>query len=85
MFNEISRHKFAYAILIVLLVGHVIAFLSLWPSRPGMRIVAGSLSAMYFFWGILTHVKSSHLTKAIVKEYLFAALLAGTIIFLLTF
>lgn len=85
MFNELSRHKLAYTILVILLIAHVIAFLYFWPSRSGMRIVALSLTASYFFWGIFTHVKSNHLTKEIVKEYLFAALLGGAIVLLLTF
>lgn len=84
MLDELSRHKIAYIMLFFILLIHVVLFFTLWPSRMGLRVVAGTLASSYFLWGIFTHVKSAYLTKAIVKEYLFAALLAGAILFFLT-
>lgn len=84
MFSEINRHKIAYFILIMLLVLHVGFFLTMWPDKNGLRIASLSLAASYFCWGVFAHVKAQHINGRIVREYLFSALLAGAMLFFLT-
>lgn len=81
---EFHHHKVAYFILVCILVFHILLYLYLWPNMAMLRVLSASLAASYFFWGVFAHVKSNHITKKIVKEYFFAALLGGTILFLLT-
>ena len=84
MFNELSRHKLAYGILVGLLLVHVGFFLVLWPDKMGLRIASSSLAVTYFCWGIFAHVKAQHINGRIIREYLFTSLLAGGMLFFLT-
>lgn len=84
MLDELNRHKIAYAILFLLLFIHVGLFLIQWPNQTSMRIVAASLATTYFCWGVFAHVKAQHINSQIVKEYFFTSLLAGSMLFFLT-
>jgi hypothetical protein len=84
MFIELSRHKLAYSILLMLLFVHVCFFLAVWPDKTSLRIAALSFGLTYFCWGIFAHVKSQHLNRRIVREYFFVSLLAGGMLFFLT-
>jgi hypothetical protein len=84
MFNELHNHRVAYLILIMILFVHVSLFFVIWPDRLGERVVALTLATSYFCWGIFAHVKAQHITRQIVREYLFASLLAGGMLFFLT-
>ncbi|MEO8581238.1 MAG: hypothetical protein ABI425_01520 [Patescibacteria group bacterium] len=84
MFDELNRHKVAYTFLILLLLLHVGFFLMMWPDKNGLRIASFSMSFTYFCWGVFAHVKAQHINKRIVIEYFFTALLAGGMLFFLT-
>jgi hypothetical protein len=84
MFNELYQHKVAYIILTVILILHIILFLSVWPTTWALRVVALSLTVSYFCWGVFAHVKAQHITRQIVREYLFASLLGGGMLLFLT-
>lgn len=84
MFDELYHHRFAYTLLVALLTVHIFFYFLVWPDRFMLRILSASLAVSYFSWGVMTHVKANHITKQIVKEYLYAALLAGSMLFLLT-
>lgn len=84
MLYEVTRHKVAYTILLFVLLLHVILFFVVWPDKNALRMLSVSLGFSYFSWGVFAHVKSQHITKNIVKEYLFASLVGTTILFLLT-
>jgi len=81
---ELKHHMIAYTILILLLTIHILLFMGLWPQTAAQRIIAVSLGCCYFFWGILAHVKSKHITKRIAREYFFAALLGSGILIFIT-
>ena len=84
MLYELLKHKLSYTLLAMILFINVGYFFLVWPQSAAMRIGAVSMSASYFFWGVFSHVKSNRITKAVVREYFFAALLAGGMLYLLT-
>lgn len=84
MIHELRRHAIAYFLLLIVLVSHVVLFMSLWPNTAQQRLVAVSLACTYFLWGVLTHIKTKYITSKIIQEYAFAALLAGGLLVLLT-
>lgn len=84
MLDEILQHKLAYTLLTFLLILHVIYFFAIWPDIFAFRVGAFSFGFSYFCWGVFAHVKAQHITKQIMREYFFAALLAVAIILMLT-
>lgn len=84
MIYEISRHKLAYTILLLILGLHVLLYFATWPNMIALRLIAISLAFSYCCWGILAHVKSRHVTKQIVREYVAVSVFAGAILLLLT-
>jgi hypothetical protein len=83
--REIARHRYAYIFLglgITVLIG---LYMGAWPDRNWQRVIAVTFSAFYIIWGLITHVKSSHLTRNIIYEYLGIGILGGAILMLLTF
>lgn len=84
MRDELKKHKLAYLVLIAGILIFVFLFLGAWPDRWIQRLVVVAMSAYYFFWGILTHVKTSTITKSVVWEYGMVALLAGVLLLLIT-
>jgi len=85
MIREFKNHKIGYISLTFILFVFVLLFLQLWPDRIKQRFLALSMSIFYFIWGVLVHKKANHISKKVVFEYLAVSLLAGSILFLLTF
>jgi hypothetical protein len=82
--REIFRHRFAYIFLIIGVFIMIGLYLAAWPDHTWQRIIAVSFSLFYIFWGIIAHVKSSHLTRNIVLEYVGISILGGAVLLLLT-
>lgn len=76
MWYELSRHKVAYLILSLVMIGFVMAYLAFWPHRWWLRILSVAMAMFYVAWGITTHVKTRAITKQVVYEYLGVAGLA---------
>lgn len=85
MLKEIRKHKLNYLVLIVGLVLGVVLFLGSWPDRKLQRFVSIGIAAFYFIWGVLTHLKESHISRRVVLEYLGVGVLAGLLLVLITF
>ncbi len=82
--KEIQTHKYAYAVLVMLLVGFTILFLAVWPNRYFQRIVVIFLAISYFFWGVATHLKTDHISPRVVLEYLGVSSLAAALLLFVT-
>lgn len=85
MIREFKNHKVGYVFLTFVLFVFVLLFLQFWPDRLKQRFLALGISTFYFIWGVFVHKKAKHISKKIVYEYLAVSLLAGSILFLLTF
>jgi hypothetical protein len=48
------------------------------------RYLAVGMGTFYFFWGLITHVKSTKITSDIVFEYLAMSMLAVLLLILIT-
>lgn len=83
--QELRRHKKAYLALAIGLLSLGGLFFLAWPDRAQQRWLALALILFYFFWGVTTHVKTERLTPQVVLEYLAVSLLAGLLLFLITF
>jgi hypothetical protein len=81
---ELLRHKLAYFSLILGLVGMTILFLAVWPNLALQRGVVVLMSVYYFSWGIITHVKTDHITRKVLYEYAGISILAGLLLLLIT-
>jgi hypothetical protein len=81
---EFSKHKLAYVVLVVGLVALTVAFMAVWPNRMSERGLILAISLFYFLWGVITHVKSEHISRRIVFEYASIALLASVALLLIT-
>jgi hypothetical protein len=84
MIGEIKTHPVAYIILVTLLTLFVVAFLAAWPNHALQRMVAVGMGATYMIWGLLTHLKTSHVTRRVVVEYVVVGLLASLLLVLVT-
>lgn len=84
MRQELFRHKLAYLVLIVGLAILTILFLAAWPDRWLQRAVVVAMSVFYVIWGVTTHIHADKITRKVVYEYLSMALLAGSILLLVT-
>ena len=84
MKSQIKHHLVAYAVLIVGLVMGALAYVYVWPDHRLMKFVALGLVTFYFLWGIVTHVKTKHITTRVVYEYATISLLAGLALILVT-
>lgn len=82
--KELFSHKLSYSALIIFLALVSFLFLAAWPDLIYQRYLIFLMSAFYFFWGILVHLKRKQLSAGIVMEYLGISLLAGSILFLIT-
>jgi hypothetical protein len=85
MIREFKEHPTAYIFLALFLILSVISFLAAWPNHVVQRIVAVGIGGVYAIWGILTHVKTSHLTRRVVMEYVVVGMLATVLLVLVTF
>lgn len=83
MIQEIKKHKIAYAVLAVALLGCIIAFLHAWPDRMQQKIVAIIMGVFYFLWGIVVHKKNDHINAKVVFEYFAVSILAVSLLLLL--
>jgi hypothetical protein len=75
MKDEIVQHRLAYLILLGGMVFFVLAFMAVWPSRQGQRVLAAMMGGYYVLWGSLTHVKTRHFSSRVLGEYLGVAVL----------
>ncbi len=85
MHREFLKHKIAYIILILGLVGSVVGFLGVWPNVWLQRAIIAALVVFYFLWGVVIHKQSGNLSNRIIQEYLVVALLAGGMLLIITF
>jgi hypothetical protein len=85
MKEELSSHKLAYFILITILLIFIVLFLAAWPNRLLQRYLAICIAGFYLCWGLITHIKAHHLSKRIFFEYLCVSILAGLLLFLVSF
>jgi hypothetical protein len=81
---ELTRHKWAYAILAGILLLFVVTFMAVWPNRQWQRVLIIGLVLSYILWGAITHVKAQHITKQILYEYIGIAVLAGAMLYMVT-
>lgn len=82
---EIEKHLLAYFALLVGLGIFVLAFLYFWPLMTILRILIITLGVYYVTWGAVAHLKSDRVTKKILLEYTGMALIACSILMMLTF
>lgn len=85
MLSDFKQHRHAYIVLVVVLFLFVTLFMHFWPNKMYQRVVLVSMSLFYFTWGVFVHTKMKHISKIVVYEYLAIAILAGSILTLLTF
>lgn len=83
--HELSKHKLAYFLLCLILGLGIAAYLFWGETTLHQQIVIVALSCSYFLWGILTHLKSEHITRYVIQEYAGIAVLGGLLLLLLTF
>ncbi len=82
---EIEKHFLAYSALLFGLGIFVLAFLYFWPLMVILRILIVVLGFYYVSWGALAHLKSDRVTKRIILEYAGMALIACSILMMLTY
>lgn len=85
MHKELAQHKMAYIILFGGLLLLTLSFMWVWPDRFLQRLIVLAMTLFYFIWGVITHVKTEHISRRVVMEYLGIATLAGFLLLLITF
>jgi hypothetical protein len=80
----LKQHRFAYLILFLALASFAFFFSRFWPNKILQRYLAVGMGIFYFFWGVITHVKSTKITSEIVFEYLAISMLAVLLLILIT-
>ena len=80
----LKKNHIAYIFLLILLSIFVFSFMKAWPNRQLQRYITIIFGALYFIWGIVTHIKSKKINSEIVFEYLSISMLAILIIVLIT-
>jgi hypothetical protein len=80
----LKKHRFAYLILFVVLTTFAFFFSRFWPNKTLQRYLAVGMGIFYFFWGVITHIKSIRITSEIVFEYLAMSMLAVLLLILIT-
>lgn len=83
--EELSRHKIAYATLILGMVVIVLLYLAAWPILFWQRLVAVLAAVFYTSWGITTHLHQDEINKRLFLEYLGVGIIGGLIAVLITF
>jgi hypothetical protein len=81
---ELLKHKYAYIVLFVGLALFVLSFLAAWPDRFLERCVIGGVAIFYFLWGVMTHLKSEHISRKVILEYAGMATLTSVLLLLIT-
>jgi len=84
MLLELKKHKIPYTILVVGLLTGLALFLGTWPNVVQQRLVILGIGVFYFIWGVVSHVKTSYVTKQVVLEYLGVSVLGMVMLVLLT-
>lgn len=80
----LKKHRAAYLILFLFLAIFAYLFSHFWIDKMLQRYLALAIGIAYFFWGVLTHVKSSKITSEIIFEYLAMSMLAVLLLILIT-
>lgn len=80
----LKKHRLAYLILFSVLAIFAYFFTRFWPNKMLQRYLAVGVGIFYFFWGLITHVRSSKITSDIIFEYLAMAMLAVLLLILIT-
>ncbi len=84
MKREVILHPLAYVVLIGGLVTSIGYTFTVWPDTQLLRLGFVALGIGYVLWGISVHARTKDLTMNITLEYFGAALLAVTLLCLLT-
>lgn len=83
--RELLTHRKAYLLLLVELVIFVGLFIAAWPNRFFQRILILFMVFFYLSWGIIAHVKTNHVSKQVILEYVGVGLLGGALLLMVTF
>ncbi len=84
MRKEFIKHKLAYIILFIFLSLAIFLFFAVWPDRVFQRYLIALMAMFYFFWGIISHVKTKKISRQVIFEYFGVSLLAGLLLLLVT-
>jgi len=84
MKREVLLHPLSYCILIGGLVSSIGYSFTVWPDKDLLRIGFLTLGIAYVLWGVWIHKRTGDLTKNIVLEYCAAAVLAVSLLYLIT-
>jgi len=79
-----KKPRLAYLILFLALAVFAYFFSRSWPNKMLQRYLAVGIGIFYFFWGLITHVRSSKITSDIIFEYLAISMLAVLLLILIT-
>ncbi len=85
MKTEFLKYKWAYFILIAVLLVYVFVFFALWPNLMWQRYLTVLLAFFYFLWGVISHSQKKTINKIIILEYFIVSVLGGVMLFLITF
>ena len=85
MFSEFKKHLVSYSILFLGFAVFLTVFFMLWPDHTKQRIVSIGLGVFYFTWGVVSHVKTRHISPHVFFEYLGVAALATFLLLMVTF
>lgn len=81
---EVTRHKYAYAVLLSEVGLFILLFLAAWPNLVLQRLLILFMVGFYVVWGSITHLKADHFNDRIFLEYMGVAALAGILLLLIT-
>ena len=85
MRTELKSHSLAYGILFLGLAVFVTAFFLFWPNHALQRTTILGLGVFYFIWGVVSHVKTRHVSPHVFFEYFAVAALATVLLLIVTF
>ncbi len=85
MKKVLRAHHLAYTLLALGLLTFALLFFYVWPDKRLQQLTVIALSVFYFFWGVVTHVKTKNCTHVVVFEYAAISILAGVLLLLVTF
>lgn len=85
MISEIKKHLAAYLILFIGITVCISIFFLSWPNHAQQRMISIGLGLFYFTWGVVSHVKTRHISPHVFFEYLAVALLATFLLLMVTF
>lgn len=85
MFTEFKKHLPAYLVLFTGLAVFVVLFFLFWPDHTRQRLAIIALGVFYFTWGVVSHVKTRHISPQVFFEYLATAALATFLLLMVTF